>query len=251
MSQAVATTIELQPAPQPPRLPAVVTPAQMLQIAIEKGADLEVMQRLMDLQDRWEANEARKAFVAAKAAFKAEPIKIAKNKRVRYSTGKGDTEYDHATLDHVANAVGPNLAKHSLTYSWKTEQGDGGVIRVTCILTHVLGHSEQVTLSGSPDQSGGKNNIQAVGSTVTYLQRYTLLSILGMATTEQDDDGQAASRDPISPEQKDELIALIEDVGADTPRFLAFFKVASLDDLPASKFNDARAMLSAKKRKPA
>ena len=237
--------IERHPPPQP------VTPMQMLAMAIERGADMEQLEKLLNLQERWEAGEARKAFVAAKAAFKAEPVKIEKNKRVRYSTGKGETEYDHATLDHVANAVGPALGKHGLTYSWKTDQGDGGVIRVTCILTHELGHSEQVTLSGSPDNSGGKNNIQAVGSTVTYLQRYTLLSILGMAASDQDDDDGAGHGELISPAQKSELVESIKATGTDPAKFLAYLKIATLDELPASQFQLARAALAAKAAKAA
>lgn len=235
------------------QLPVTVTPMQMLQIAVEKGADLDQLQKLMDLQERWEATEARKAFVAAKAAFKANAPKLTKNKKVSFVSDKTSktTEYDHATLDHIAETVGPVLSEHGLTYSWQTQQVEGGVIRVTCVLTHILGHSESVCLGGSPDQSGGKNNIQAVGSTVTYLQRYTLLSALGMATSESDDDGIKSEADPISVAQKDELTDLIKATGTDTKKFLAFFKTESLDALPAEKFNDARSMLNAKKRKAA
>ena len=76
--------------------------------------------------------------------------------------------------------------------SWSTGQTDGSVT-VTCHITHEAGHRESVTLSGPPDDSGKKNKIQQVGSTVTYLQRYTLLSSLGLATADQDDDGVAAN----------------------------------------------------------
>ena len=84
---------------------AEVTPMQMLQIAVSQGADLDRLQKLMDLQERWEANQARKAFVVAMAAFKQTPPKIMKNKHVKFQTSKGLTEYDHATLDAVCGAV--------------------------------------------------------------------------------------------------------------------------------------------------
>ena len=54
------------------------------------------------------------------------------------------------------------------------------------------GHSESVTLSAPPDDSGKKNNIQQIASTVTYLERYTLLAATGTAVKEQDDDGSAS-----------------------------------------------------------
>lgn len=219
----------------------------MLQIAVEKGADLDQLQKLMDLHERWEANEARKAFVAAKAAFKATPIQLIKNKRVRFDTQKGQTEYNHATLDHIAAVISPPLSAAGLSYCWETTQGDGGMIRVTCVLSHILGHSERVTLQASPDQSGGKNNIQAVGSTVTYLERYTLLAVTGLATAEQDDDGGYVGF--ITADQKAELVALQQETKADTAKFLAYLGVESLDVLPAKRFQQAKQALEAKKGK--
>lgn len=223
-----------------------ITPMQMLQIAVEQNADLDKLTKLMDLQERWEANEARKAFVAAKSAFKADPPRLSKNKHVHFDTQKGVTEYDHATLDRIADTLSPALSQHGLSYSWETEQLDGGMIRVTCVLTHVLGHSERVALQSGPDQSGGKNNIQAVGSTVTYLQRYTLLAATGMATTDQDDDG-AGPVEPISAEQKETLVGLMKEVEADVPKFLKYLGVSTIDGLAASRFDEAVTALNAKK----
>lgn len=165
-----------------------ITPMSMLQIAVEQGADLDKLEKLMELQERWEANEARKAFIGAKAGFKSEDINIYKTRKVDFESRGGGTSYHHATLDNVADIISPALGKHGLSYSWKTEQPDSGVVRVTCVLTHILGHSEEVTLQAQPDQTGNKNNIQAVGSTVTYLERYTLLAATGMATADQDTD---------------------------------------------------------------
>lgn len=227
------------------RQPAI-TPMQMMQVAIEKGTDLAQLEKLMELQERWEANEARKAFVVAKAAFKAEAPTIGKNKHVHFATSKGDTNYDHATLDNVADTLAPALSKHDLTYSWETEQGDGGMIRVTCVLTHVMGHSERVTLQAGLDQSGGKNNIQAVGSTVTYLQRYTLLAATGIATKEQDVDGAIKEVSLITAEQKDKLIAKMKETDSDTTRFLKFLGVETLDDLHSSRFDFAMQALAKK-----
>ena len=238
-----------RPAEIEPARPAI-TPMQMLQIAVKKGASLEQLSKLMDLQERWEANEARKAFVVAKAAFKAEAPTITKNKHVGFKSrkeGAASTDYNHATLDNVAETLSPILSKHGLTYAWETQQSDGGLITVTCVLTHVMGHSDRVSLRAGLDQSGNKNNIQAVGSTVTYLQRYTLLSITGMATTDQDNDGMG-NVEMISPEQKDELVATMKETRADTSAFLKYFGVPSLDELPVTEFDRAVDMMAAKKR---
>jgi len=175
-------------------LPAVspVEPMQLIQMAVQNGANVDALTKLLALKEQWEASEARKAFVSAMAQFKANPPKITKNKKVSFTTGKGTTAYSHASLDHVCDIIGAALGRVQISYRWETEQLDGGLVKVRCILTHSLGHQESSVLIAQPDNSGNKNSIQAVGSTVTYLQRYTLLAVTGMATEDQDDDGRGA-----------------------------------------------------------
>ncbi|OJA98953.1 ERF family protein [Burkholderia ubonensis] len=181
-------------APPPPLAPqrtaiSTTTPSDLLRIAVEGGADIEKLERLMTLQERWEANEARKAFVTAMAAFKREPVEIYKRKQVGYKTREGDfVGYKHAELSDVTAAIAPAMAKHGLSFDWDIHQGNG-TITVDCVVTHVMGHSKMVTMSGAPDNSGKKNLIQQAASTITYLQRYTLLAATGMSTKDEDDDG--------------------------------------------------------------
>ena len=71
----------------------VTTPVQLLNMAVQQGADIDKLEKLMELQTRWEQNEARKAYHQAIAEFKTESIKIIKNKQVAF----GNTKYKHAT----------------------------------------------------------------------------------------------------------------------------------------------------------
>lgn len=180
---------------KPEQVPAIIPTEQptsymgMIQAAVAKGASMEQISQLMDLSERHEKNEARKAFAAALSDFKAEPLLIEKDKQVSFQTSKGVTEYKHATLGNTAAIIGAALSRHGLSYRWITEQIEGK-IKVTCVLMHKLGHTESVSLQSGADDSGGKNNIQAIGSAVSYLQRYTLLAITGTATMDQDDDGK-------------------------------------------------------------
>lgn len=186
-----------------------ITPMQMLSMAVEQGADLDKLQKLMDLQERWEKNEARKAFVAAMTAFKKTPPKIVKNKDVFH---KETFMYKHATLDNVADIIIAALSEVGISHSWHTEQGDGGKISVTCVLTHELGHSERTTLSAGADQSGAKNSIQAIGSTVTYLERYTLLAATGIAVGNTDSDGADAGKAaPMESSQVADFMLAVDD----------------------------------------
>lgn len=168
---------------------AAATPRDLLALAVTQGAAIETMERLWNLQVQFEEREAKKACVEAMSAFKAEPITIFKRKQVGYETRDGDwVGYSHAELSDVTGAVVPAMAKHGLSHRWDVVQQNGRIV-VTCIVTHKLGHSMQVTMDAAPDNSGKKNAIQQTASTITYLQRYTLLAVTGMSTSGMDDDG--------------------------------------------------------------
>ena len=203
--------------------------------------------QLFELRERWEANEARKAYHKAMSAFKANPPKIGKDKHVKFQTQKGLMEYDHATLASVTTAINAALSEHGLTASWETKQADK-LITVTCKITHEFGHSEQTSLSSAPDESGGKNSIQAIGSAVTYLQRYTLLALTGLATHDQDTDG-ATTLSPITPNQAADITSLMQEVKGNSAHFCKYFKIEKIDDLPASEYPRAIAMLEQKRGK--
>lgn len=161
----------------------------IIETMVARGGDLPNLSQMLDLQIKWEANEARKAYVAAMAAFKTEPMEILKRKQVSFKTNSGKTEYMHAELSDVTDAVVPAMGKHGLSHRWDVKQ-EGAQITVACTITHALGHSEVVAITAAPDNSGGKNAIQSVASTISYLQRYTLLAATGMATKGMDDDGR-------------------------------------------------------------
>lgn len=224
-----------------------VTPLDMLDRAIERGVDAETLQKLMDLKERHEASEARKGFHEAMTAFKAEPLRVSKGQHVRFQTSKGITEYDHPRLADVVDAVVQAMSKHGLSHRWETNQ-DGGIITVSCIITHALGHSERTTLMSAPDESGGKNSIQAVGSAVTYLQRYTLMAATGMAAHDMDDDARSTTVETITPDQVEELETLLKETKSQRPAFLKLCRVEDLADLPVSKFEGAKERLEKKKR---
>lgn len=175
---------------------AAESPNQLIALALERQADPNTLSKLMDLQERWEAGQARKAYVAAMTAFKQEaPAVLKKNDTVDFTTQKGRTRYNYANLGSIVQEITAILGKHELSASWSTHQ-DGNNVTVTCHVTHIAGHRESVTLTGPIDESGNKNRIQAVGSTVTYLQRYTLLAALGLATGEDDDNAGGNGQHP-------------------------------------------------------
>lgn len=172
------------------------TPMVLIQMAMAHNADVDKLTKLFELQERWvaseierEKREAKMAYIAAIGAFKKNPPVILKSTQVKFETQKGITEYMHATLDQVSRVIGDALSAVGIIHTWNITQPNGSV-SVTCTLTHERGHAESVTMSAASDNSGGKNSIQAISSSTTYLQRYTLLAITGMATKGMDNDGR-------------------------------------------------------------
>lgn len=238
MNQTAIIPRDNLPAPNAP-----MTPMDMLKAAVERGANMDVLEKLMSLQERWEKNQARKAFDNAMAAAKSELPVIVKNREVDFTSAKGRTHYRHEDLAGIARQVDPILAKHGLSYRFRTTSVINEPIGVTCVVSHRDGHSEENTLSAGRDDSGNKNSIQQVGSTITYLQRYTLKAALGLAASHDDDAKSAESGGAISDDQLEKLQHRIVEVGANIKRFCDRFKIESVADLPAKQFADAMTSL--------
>lgn len=174
-----------------------VTPMDMLDRALAQGAGIDVLEKLMNLQERFEKNQARKAFDQAISDAKADIPPIIKNSETDFTSKRtGErTNYQYETLDGIAKVIDPILSKCGLSYRFRSQQ-HGDRLSVTCIVAHRDGYSEETTLSGPPDMSGSKNAYQAVGSAATYLQRYTLKLALGLSAARDDDAQSAGSWQP-------------------------------------------------------
>jgi hypothetical protein len=225
---------------EPENLPAALTPMDVIERAVASGANIDTIEKLMGLQERWEKNQARKAFDAAVADAKAEIRPVS-----RTATGHNSKRY--ADFAAIARAVDPILSKHGLSYRFRSEQSER--INVTCVLSHKLGHCESTTLSGPPDTTGNKNAVQAIGSTLTYLQRYSLMQALGLAASNDDDARAVETGELVMDDQVASLRKLIAEVGADEAKFCKYLKIDTLADLPVSRFRDAVSALEAKRKK--
>lgn len=227
-----------------PQAPAVVTPMAMIDRAIASGANIETLERLMALQERWEASEARREFDEAISLARAEIRPIIKTRTVDFSTAKGRTNYTYEDLASISDAVDPILSRHGLSYRYRSAQ-DGPKVRVTCIISHSRGHREETSLEAHNDETGNKNSIQAVGSALTYLQRYSLKLALGLAAA-PDDDARAANGDmpkTIDAAQFRYLRDMIEESNSVEAKVLEFAGVASLEELTQVQFKKVEAAL--------
>jgi len=232
-------------------LPAQASPAMMMQLAMDKNLDLSKVEKMIELQAKWDAIEAEKAYTLAMAQFKKNPPEIDKNKNVKYQKKDGSwVDYNHATLGNVTKIINSELAKYGFSSGWSMSQENKN-ITVTCTITHKKGHSKSTSLSAGPDDSAGKNSIQAISSTVTYLERYTLLALVGLATHDQDDDGVGAGPEVeyITEKQKSEIRDMMADTNTDEVTFLNYLKANSIDEIPAKSYRLAITALNKKKEK--
>ena len=216
--------------------------AALLAIAVEKGKDfpIETLERLFALHREEQAAQARRAYYEAMAAFQAMCPRLDKVAQVSFST----TRYNFAPLGYIADTIRESMQACGLSYRFDIADSEKG-LRVTCIVTHTGGHSERTEMTAPADTSGSKNAIQARGSTVTYLQRYTLLGALGLVTGDEDTDGRGGAK-LVDVEQAAVLAQLVSESGSDRAKFLAWGGCSDFEHFPASKFAEAVKTLQSK-----
>lgn len=140
----------------------------------------------------------------------------------------------YADLATVLNTVRPVFAKHGLAVVQMPQQTDGEV-SVTTMLTHSSGQHIASTVSTPID----KMTAQGVGTAITYMRRYALAAMTGVA--QEDDDGNAASQrapqraepEPITNAQIAEIGELADAAGKDVADILNAYKVGNMGDLSA------------------
>lgn len=228
----------------------VLTPMEMVGRALEMGVSADILKQMMDLRDREESRNAKLAFTKAVSLAKAEIKPIIKTREVDYTPqGKQRVNYRHEDLAGIDEQITPILTKHGLSYRFESDNGPDRPITITCVLEHELGHSTRTPLSAGADNTGGKNSLQAIASTCTMLERYTLKLALGLSVA-HDDDGRKSDQiiddGSVSPEQAEALRKLIEDNSRDIVKFCEYFKIDAVPDLPAKEFSRAITALTKK-----
>ena len=196
------------PAPGDARLPDGVVP--LVALLASRAIDPATAREMLAIQREHRAERAREAYARALARFRRVAPTLKKDREVVLPGGDGTardvaTVYRHTSLGHALERVNPLLGELGLNLSWHPRVEDG-VVHVETRLTHELGHSESVTLPGAPDEGEGRNAIQAMKSTITYLERTGALALLGLAGRD-DDDGRGAG--PIEPERP--AVELLDD----------------------------------------
>lgn len=225
----------------------------MIELAITGNADLDKLQQLMEMKVRYDEIEAEKQMNSAMSAFQSKQAIIEKDQ-----TGHNDKKY--ASLAGSLASTQDLMTEYGLSRNWSMKQSeDGSLITVTCTIRHVMGGTRTATLTAGADMSGNKNAIQGLGSTVTYLERYTFYAALGIASAEMiDDDGSYASiakkLEPATDKDIAAIRKLMKDTDTDEQGFVEFLQnslklsIEKLEDLPIGRVAEVTGALQAKKR---
>jgi hypothetical protein len=229
--------------------------AMIERLATNANLNIETFDRLLLARRQEEDRAAERAFNLAMSQAKGELQPVLKTRDVDYPSkkeGGGRTKYKYESFADVARAVDPVFAAHGLAYRFSIAQA-ADQVTVTCIVSHADGYSDRTNLVGKVDPgSTGMSMVQALGSVLTYLQRYSLRAAIGLAAG-VDDDGRAAggASPKISVEQANELQKLIDATGRSQATLLKLVGVDEIVDMTVDQFTRAKEVLGLAKAEKA
>lgn len=158
--------------------------------AVKGGAQADVVGKMLDHYERFQKMQAKKAFDEAMQNFKNSVPAVVKNR----IADMGKFKIPYADIEGVCDTIEPHMIANGFDKRWTTEPSERGIV-MCCIIKHIAGHSETTILPPAPpEKSGAKNDLHALASSFTYLQRYSLLMALGMAPRGVDDDGNGSKQ---------------------------------------------------------
>lgn len=228
-----------------------VSITDLIRFAIQEKAPVENLERLVALQERVMARDAALEFARALADFQAScpPIKKVKTAKI-VTKGGGGYEYTYAPLEEIVRTTKPLLTKRGFSYGWDSVVSpNGAMLTVTCTLRHLNGHSTTAGFTLPVENPSAMSPQQKVGAALTFAQRKTLESVLGLNTEDDTDAVTEVDPKPINDDQLTELQDLVKESKVDLGRFLKYLQVASLADLPAVRYREAKAALEQKKQR--
>jgi len=216
--------------------------AMIERVAMHPDADIDKMERLLQMRLDMEDRTAERAFNKAIVAAQLEMPKIGKNAR------NNQTNSDYETLDDLIDQIKPIYGKHGFAPSFgtfiATQDGYDGI---TCILSHEDGHSREYKSEIPRSGLGIKGNrmmteTHGFGSTSTYGRRYMHKMIWNLSTGEDNDGNQQYAL--ISADQFIELRNLIEKSGTPVTTVLKAYGADTLEQFPLSKLESAMKRLN-------
>lgn len=178
-------------------------------LAENPSVDVAKLEKIIELQERLIANEAKAAFDSAFARMQADLPEIDEKGAILNKDGSIRSRF--ARLEDIQKATRPTMKQYGFAIRHRTEwpADKPNIIRIVGILSHELGHSEESVFEAPADKSDYRTDIQSQGSTVSYGRRYTTLDLLNIITKGVDNDGATGGR-PEPPKGYEDFVLKLE-----------------------------------------
>ncbi len=213
---------------------------RLMELAI-KADKVDALERLVALDERMSARRAAQEFAEAMAKFKetCPPVpRRTQNSQFFVTKNGSKSPRMYATLEDIEATVRGPLAACGLSFRWGDSRLEGGMLHLTCIVSHVGGHSVSSGVVLPVESRAGCSEAQKFGAVMTYAQRFSLIQALGLTTCDEDADGAAGGlKDYVTPAQVEVLEALIDQRPAGSrDRLLQYLGIETLEEVPADRF---------------
>ena len=223
------------------------TPSDMIRLAVAGGADLEKLEKLLILQERYEANEARKA-------YNDRMVLVHQKMPIVGKTMKNEqTHSRYVSLDDLIKKTKEIYTEYGFSISfYEGETLKPEHIRICADVLHKLGHKETYYYDVPLDGIGIKGNanmtkIHAKASSTSYARRYLMCMIWNIPTGD-DNDGNGVPQEVISDKELSQLLDMVADKEVNLEKFLEYMKIESLEKMPKAKFQQAFTAIQNKKK---
>jgi hypothetical protein len=211
-------------------------------VASDPKFDPDKLSKMLEVVRQIKKDEAEAAFNAELAAIQAEMPRITKDGKVKYPSSKGEVNFAFATLENIDAAIRPLLSARGFSMLFTSGPTAAGKVEYVATLAHRLGHSRDSRIILPADESGGKNAIQAVGSTTSYARRYLTLSLLNIVTEGEDNDGNLVGT--LTEDEVNRVLDMClacDAIAGDKSetyeaKILRAYKVKTIGDIPRKKF---------------
>lgn len=177
-------------------------------------------------QDKRAAHRNIAAALAAAQMDMGKAIKVSQNPHFRSK---------YADLGAVMDACLPALNRHGIAVIQPLSHDEGGRWMITRFI-----HDSGETLECPVPLIVSKNDMQGLGSAMTYARRYGLMALAGIAP--EDDDGNAAAKaapKTVTPDQYVKLRDMAEEAGVPEEKICAAFGAQSFEEFPVDAYDRA------------
>jgi hypothetical protein len=217
--------------------------------AANPAVDVSKMRELLTMQREIMSEEARIAFTEDFIKMQLPTIRRDGKIEIDGRGGKRGGTMRYATFENINSVVEPILKANGFAMWFEPDIGEDGKIIMRGHLDHARGHGKTCAIALPLETSGAKNNVQGVGSSISYGKRYAaiaLLNIVSHAPEDQDTDGNVSS-EAVTEEQLEKLTKACEVKDAPQEKLIGYLNsrrknwpaIAELSQLPAARFDEA------------